>query len=190
MHPYEVATTLRQRAKQEEHPPQLRLARAVVESLERRASSRRRAPCGRASAPSGRCTTSPTTAARDRRLDGRVDQWPRQGVPGVRGGPLLHPLARSRSYALMALRGRAEALKVKLAGMKGAMKAASRAGAATPVRARDRVRGTAACRRVEVRQRHHRGDLLGHARGARHVAALPHRGLQLRGGAFHLRHEP
>ena len=60
MHPYEVATTLRQRQKHESVRLNYGSLYAVVASLEKRGSSPRRRPSGTGGSPSAPSTSSPT----------------------------------------------------------------------------------------------------------------------------------
>ena len=86
----------------------------------------------------------------DGRLAHRAHRRAGQGIPALHGRPVFHA-ALDPDDALRALRRRAECY-VKLAGLRAAMKAATRGRAAAPVRAGSRVRGGAAGRRAAVRQ--------------------------------------
>ena len=114
---------------------------------------------------------------------------PNKEYPAFMAGLSFLP-ALDPDDALAALRRRAEMLTVKLAALRGVEQAARDAGL-------PRIFGleaeyeegqlVAELRFVtaladEMRQRH--------PRGARHVAALPDRGLRSRGGALHLRDSP
>ena len=128
MHPYEVAQTLRQRAKQESVRLNYGSLYAVVESLEKRGFIKATGTVREGKRPERTVYAITDDGARE------MDDWMTEliGVPGKEypafmAGlsflPSLHP-----DDALVALRSRAEAIMVKLAGMRGAMKAATEAG--------------------------------------------------------------
>ncbi len=128
MHPYEVAQTLRQRAKQESVRLNYGSLYAVVEALERRGLIRARETVKDGKRPER--TIYEMTDDGEREL---VD-WMTEliGVPvkeypafmaGLSFLPALEP-----DEALAALRIRADSLTVKLAGLKGGMEAAKKAG--------------------------------------------------------------
>ena len=128
MHPYEVAQTLRQRAKQESVRLNYGSLYAVVESLEKKGFIKATGTVREGKRPER--TVYQITDDGSREMDDWMTELisvPAKEYPAFMAGlsfiPSLDP-----DDALMALRGRAEALKVKLAGMKGAMKAASAAG--------------------------------------------------------------
>ena len=128
MHPYEVAQTLRQRAKQESVRLNYGSLYAVVESLERRGFIKATGTVRDGRRPERTVYEITNDGTRE------MNDWMTDliGVPakeypvfmaGLSFIPSLHP-----DEALMALRSRADALKVKLGGMRGAMKAAKDAG--------------------------------------------------------------
>jgi len=128
MHPYEVAQTLRQRAKQESVRLNYGSLYAVVESLEKKGFIKATGTVREGKRPER--TVYQITDDGSREMDDWMTELisvPAKEYPAFMAGlsfiPSLDP-----DDALMALRGRAEALKVKLAGMKGAMKAAREAG--------------------------------------------------------------
>jgi DNA-binding PadR family transcriptional regulator len=128
MHPYEVAQTLRQRAKQESVRLNYGSLYAVVESLEKKGFIKATGTVREGKRPER--TVYQITDDGSREMDDWMTELisvPAKEYPAFMAGlsfiPSLDP-----DDALMALRGRAEALKVKLAGMKGAMKAARAAG--------------------------------------------------------------
>ena len=128
MHPYEVAQTLRQRAKQESVRLNYGSLYAVVESLEKKGFVKATGTVREGKRPER--TVYQITDDGSREMDDWMTELisvPAKEYPAFMAGlsfiPSLDP-----DDALMALRGRAEALKVKLVGMKGTMKAASAAG--------------------------------------------------------------
>ncbi len=128
MHPYEVAQTLRARAKQESVRLNYGSLYAVVESLEKKGFIKATGTVREGKRPER--TVYQITDDGSREMDDWMTELisvPAKEYPAFMAGlsfiPSLDP-----DDALMALRGRAEALKVKLAGMKGAMKAAKAAG--------------------------------------------------------------
>jgi DNA-binding PadR family transcriptional regulator len=128
MHPYEVAQTLRQRAKQESVRLNYGSLYAVVESLEKRGFIKATGTVREGKRPERTVYAITDDGSRE------MDDWmteligvPRKEYPAFMAGlsflPSLHP-----DDALVALRSRAEAIAVKLAGMRGAMNAATAAG--------------------------------------------------------------
>jgi len=128
MHPYEVARTLRQRAKQESVRLNYGSLYAVVESLEKKGFIKATGTVREGKRPERTVYQITDDGSRE------MDDWMTEliGVPAKEYPAFMAGLSFIPSLdpddALMALRGRAEALKVKLAGMKGAMKAARAAG--------------------------------------------------------------
>src|ERR1700722_6686020 len=128
MHPYEVAQTLSQRAKQESVRLNYGSLYAVVEVLEKRGFIKATGTVREGKRPERTVYEITDDGSRE------MDDWMTEliGVPtkeypvfmaGLSFIPSLPP-----DEALMALRSRADALKVRLAGMRGAMKAAHEAG--------------------------------------------------------------
>ncbi len=128
MHPYEVAQTLRQRAKQESVRLNYGSLYAVVESLEKKGFIKATGTVREGKRPERTVYQITDDGSRE------MDDWMTEliGVPAKEYPAFMAGLSFIPSLdpddALMALRGRAEALKVKLAGMRGAMKAAQAAG--------------------------------------------------------------
>ncbi len=128
MHPYEVAQTLRQRAKQESVRLNYGSLYAVVEALEKRGFIKATGTVREGKRPERTVYAITDDGARE------MDDWMTEliGVPAKEYPAFMAGLSFLPSLdpddALMALRGRAEGLKVKLAGMRGAMKAAKAAG--------------------------------------------------------------
>src|SRR5215469_2499563 len=128
MHPYEVAQTLRQRAKQESVRLNYGSLYAVVESLEKKGFIKATGTVREGKRPERTVYAITDDGVRE------MNEWmtelisvPSKEYPSFLAGlsflPSLPP-----DEALGALRSRGEALKVKLAGMRGAMKAAQEAG--------------------------------------------------------------
>jgi len=128
MHPYEVAQTLRARAKQESVRLNYGSLYAVVESLEKKGFIKATGTLREGKRPERTVYDITDDGARE------MNEWmtelisvPSKEYPAFLAGlsflPSLPP-----DEALTALRSRREALKVKLAGMRGAMKAARDAG--------------------------------------------------------------
>jgi DNA-binding PadR family transcriptional regulator len=128
MHPYEVAQTLRARAKQESVRLNYGSLYAVVESLEKRGFIKATGTVREGKRPERTVYEITDDGARE------MNEWmtdlistPSKEYPAFLAGlsflPSLPP-----DEALAALRSRREALNVKLAAMRGAMKAASDAG--------------------------------------------------------------
>lgn len=128
MHPYEVAQTLRARAKQESVRLNYGSLYAVVESLEKKGFVKATGTVREGKRPERTVYEITDDGARE------MNEWmtelisvPAKEYPAFMAGlsflPSLPP-----DEALDALRSRRDALKVKLAGMRGAMKAAHDAG--------------------------------------------------------------
>jgi DNA-binding PadR family transcriptional regulator len=128
MHPYEVAQTLRSRAKQESVRLNYGSLYAVVESLEKKGFIKATGTVREGKRPERTVYAITDDGARE------MNEWMTEliGVPSKEYPAFLAGLSFLPSLppdeALAALRARGEALKVKLAGMRGAMKAASDAG--------------------------------------------------------------
>jgi DNA-binding PadR family transcriptional regulator len=128
MHPYEVAQTLRQRAKQESVRLNYGSLYAVVDSLEKRGLVKATGTLREGKRPER--TVYEITGEGSREMNDWMTELigvPAKEYPAFMTGlsflPSLPP-----DEALMALKSRADALKVKLAGMRGAMKAARDGG--------------------------------------------------------------
>jgi DNA-binding PadR family transcriptional regulator len=128
MHPYEVAQTLRQRAKQESVRLNYGSLYAVVESLEKKGFIKAAGTLREGKRPQRTVYEITENGARE------MNEWmtdlisaPAKEYPAFMAGlsflPSLPP-----DEALTALHSRADALKVKLAAMRGAMKAGREAG--------------------------------------------------------------
>ena len=128
MHPYEVAQTLRQRAKQESVRLNYGSLYAVVDALERKGFIKATGTVREGKRPERTVYEITDDGSRE------MNEWmtelistPSKEYPAFMAGlsflPSLPP-----DEALVALRSRSEALKVKLAAMRGAMKAAKDAG--------------------------------------------------------------
>ena len=128
MHPYEVAQTLRHRAKQESVRLNYGSLYSVVEALEKRGFIKATGTAREGKRPQRTVYAITDEGSRE------MDDWMTEliGVPnkedpafmaGLSFLPSLHP-----DDALAALRSRAFALKIKLAGMRGARDAATAAG--------------------------------------------------------------
>jgi DNA-binding PadR family transcriptional regulator len=128
MHPYEVAQTLRNRAKQESVRLNYGSLYAVVDSLERKGFIKATGTVREGKRPERTVYEITDDGTRE------MNEWmtelistPAKEYPAFMAGlsflPSLPP-----DEALAALRSRADALKVKLAAMRGAMKAAQEAG--------------------------------------------------------------
>jgi DNA-binding PadR family transcriptional regulator len=128
MHPYEVAQTLRQRAKQESVRLNYGSLYAVVESLEKKGFIKATGTVREGKRPERTVYEITDDGGRE------MNEWmtelisvPSKEYPAFMAGlsflPSLPP-----DEALTALQSRRDALKVKLAGMRGAMKAAHDAG--------------------------------------------------------------
>jgi DNA-binding PadR family transcriptional regulator len=128
MHPYEVAQTLRQRAKQESVRLNYGSLYAVVESLEKKGFIKATGTVREGKRPERTVYAITDDGSRE------MNEWmtelisvPSKEYPAFMAGlsflPSLPP-----DEALAALQSRRDGLKVKLAGMRGAMKAALDAG--------------------------------------------------------------
>jgi DNA-binding PadR family transcriptional regulator len=128
MHPYEVAQTLRQRAKQESVRLNYGSLYAVVETLEKNGFIKATGTVREGKRPERTVYEITDDGSRE------MDDWLTEliGVPikeypafmaGLSFVPALDP-----DDALMALKARADALAFKLAGIRGAMGAATKAG--------------------------------------------------------------
>ena len=128
MHPYEVAQTLRQRAKQESVRLNYGSLYAVVEALEKKGFVKATGTVREGKRPERTVYEITEDGARE------MNEWMTEliGVPAKEYPAFMAGLSFLPSLppdeALGALRSRGEALKVKLAGMRGAMKAAQEAG--------------------------------------------------------------
>lgn len=128
MHPYEVAQTLRSRAKQESVRLNYGSLYAVVESLEKKGFIKATGTVREGKRPERTVYAITDDGARE------MNEWMTEliGVPAKEYPAFMAGLSFLPSLppdeALGALRSRREALKVKLAGMRGAMKAAQQAG--------------------------------------------------------------
>jgi DNA-binding PadR family transcriptional regulator len=128
MHPYEVAQTLRARAKQESVRLNYGSLYAVVESLEKKGFVKATGTVREGKRPERTVYEITDDGARE------MNEWmtdlistPSKEYPAFLAGLSFIP-ALPPDEALAALRSRREALQVKLAGMRGAMKAARDAG--------------------------------------------------------------
>lgn len=128
MHPYEVAQTLRQRAKQESVRLNYGSLYAVVDSLEKRGFIKATGTVRDGKRPERTIYEITDDGSRE------MDDWMTEliGVPAKEYPLFMTGLSFLPSLppddALMALRSRADVLKVKLAGMRGAMRAAREGG--------------------------------------------------------------
>jgi DNA-binding PadR family transcriptional regulator len=128
MHPYEVAQTLRQRAKQESVRLNYGSLYAVVESLEKNGFIKATGTVREGKRPER--TVYEITDDGSREMDDWLTELisvPTKEYPAFMAGLSFLP-ALDPDDALMALRSRAEGLSVKLAAMRGAMGAAQKAG--------------------------------------------------------------
>jgi len=128
MHPYEVAQTLRQRAKQESVRLNYGSLYAVVDALEKRGFIKATGTVREGKRPERTVYAITDDGARE------MDDWlteligvPAKEYPAFMAGLSFIP-ALDPDDALTALRSRREALTVKLAGLRGAMSAAKTAG--------------------------------------------------------------
>lgn len=128
MHPYEVAQTLRARAKQESVRLNYGSLYAVVESLEKRGFVKAAGTLRQGKRPERTVYEITDEGARE------MDEWMTElvSVPAKEYPAFMTALSFLPSLppdeALAALRSRAFALKLKLVQMRGAMKAAKQAG--------------------------------------------------------------
>jgi DNA-binding PadR family transcriptional regulator len=128
MHPYEVAQTLRQRAKQESVRLNYGSLYAVVETLEKNGFIKATGTVREGKRPER--TVYEITDDGSREMDDWLTELisvPTKEYPAFMAGLSFLP-ALDPDDALMALRSRAEGLSVKLAGIRGAMDAAKKAG--------------------------------------------------------------
>ena len=187
MHPYEVAQTLRQRAKQESVRLNYGSLYAVVESLEKKGFIKATGTVHEGKRPQRTVYEITDDGALE------MTDWlteligtPNKEYPAFMAGLSFMP-ALDPDDALAALRRRAEMLTVKLVALRGVEQAARDAGLPRIFELEAEYEEAPARRRAVVRHGARRGDGGRHARGSRHVAALPDRGLRPRGGALHLR---
>jgi DNA-binding PadR family transcriptional regulator len=128
MHPYEVAQTLRQRAKQESVRLNYGSLYAVVESLEKKGLIKATGTVREGKRPERTIYQITDDGARE------MNEWmtelisvPAKEYPAFMAGmsflASLHP-----DEALMSLRSRSDALKLRLLSMRGTMKATQEAG--------------------------------------------------------------
>jgi DNA-binding PadR family transcriptional regulator len=128
MHPYEVAQTLRQRAKQESVRLNYGSLYAVVETLEKNGFIRATGTVREGKRPER--TVYEITDDGSREMDDWMTELigvPIKEYPAFMAGLSFIP-AMGPDDALMALKSRADALSVKVAGLRGAMDAAKKAG--------------------------------------------------------------
>jgi DNA-binding PadR family transcriptional regulator len=128
MHPYEVAQTLRQRAKHESVRLNYGSLYAVVESLEKKGFIKATGTVREGKRPERTVYAITDDGSRE------MDDWltvligvPAKEYPAFMAGLSFMP-ALDPDDALVALRSRAEALTVKLAAHRGAMQMATEAG--------------------------------------------------------------
>ncbi len=128
MHPYEVAQTLRSRAKQESVRLNYGSLYAVVETLEKNGFVKATGTVREGKRPERTVYEITDDGARE------MDDWltelisvPTKEYPAFMAGLSFLP-ALGPDDALMALRSRAEGISVKLAQIRGAMGAAKKAG--------------------------------------------------------------
>jgi len=128
MHPYEVAQTLRERAKQESVRLNYGSLYAVVESLEKRGLIKATGTIREGRRPERTVYEITDDGAREmvdwltEIIGAPVKEYP-QFMAGLSFLAALHP-----DEALRALRERADSLTFKLAGLRGTLKASSAAG--------------------------------------------------------------
>src|SRR3974390_12155 len=135
MHPYEGAQTLRHRAKQESVRLNYGSLYAVVESLEKKGFIKAAGTLREGKRPER--TVYEITDAGAREMTDWMTELigvPRKEYPAFMAG-LSFVASLPPDDALAALRGRADALKVRLASMRGALKATREAGLPRPVQA-------------------------------------------------------
>ena len=128
MHPYEVAQTLRSRAKHESVRLNYGSLYAVVDSLEKRGFIRAGETVREGRRPE-RTVYEVTDAGRPgaHGLAHRADGGAGQGVPALHGGAVVPPRPRHRRRP-DALRQRAVALEIRLAQLRAALRAGADAG--------------------------------------------------------------
>jgi DNA-binding PadR family transcriptional regulator len=130
MHPYEVAQTLRERAKQESVRLNYGSLYAVVDSLEKRGMIKATETVRKGKRPERTVYEITDEGSREmvdwltELIAVPIKEYP-QFMAGLSFLAALHP-----DDALRALRERAEVLAIKLAGLSGSIKAASAAGLA------------------------------------------------------------
>lgn len=128
MHPYQVAQTLRSRAKQESVRLNYGSLYAVVESLEKKGFIKATGTVREGKRPERTVYEITDDGSRE------MNDWMTEliGVPAKEYPDFMAGLSFLPSLppdeALAALRSRSDALKVKLAGLRGAMRAARQAG--------------------------------------------------------------
>jgi DNA-binding PadR family transcriptional regulator len=128
MHPYEVAQTLRQRAKQESVRLNYGSLYAVVESLEKKGFIKATGTVREGKRPERTVYAITDDGTRE------MNDWMTEliAVPGKEYPAFMAGLSFLPSLppdeALAALRNRADALRMKLVGLRSGMKAASEAG--------------------------------------------------------------
>ena len=128
MHPYEVAQTLRQRAKQESVRLNYGSLYAVVETLEKNGFIKATGTVREGKRPER--TVYEITDDGSREMDDWLTELigvPTKEYPAFMAGLSFIP-ALDPDDALMALKSRADALAFKLASLRGAMGAAKKAG--------------------------------------------------------------
>ena len=128
MHPYEVAQTLRQRAKQESVRLNYGSLYAVVETLEKNGFIKATGTVREGKRPER--TVYEITDDGSREMDDWLTELigvPTKEYPAFMAGLSFVP-ALDPDDALMALKSRADALAFKLASLRGAMGAATKAG--------------------------------------------------------------
>jgi DNA-binding PadR family transcriptional regulator len=128
MHPYEVAQTLRQRAKQESVRLNYGSLYAVVESLEKKGLIKATGTVREGKRPERTIYQITDDGARE------MNEWmtelisvPAKEYPAFMAG-LSFLASLPPDEALMALRSRADALRIRLLGMRSTMKATQEAG--------------------------------------------------------------
>ena len=158
MHPYEVAQTLRQRAKQESVRLNYGSLYAVVEVLEKKGFIKATGTVREGKRPERTVYEITDDGSRE------MDDWMTEliGVPAKEYPAFMAGLSFLPSLdpddALAALRARRGGAQGQAGRHARCHEGGERGRAAPPLRAGDRVRGAAARRRAEVRQRPRRGD--------------------------------
>ena len=187
MHPYEVAQTLRTRAKEQSVRLNYGSLYAVVESLEKKGFIKATGTVREGKRPQ-RTVYEITDEGSLEMTDWLTELigTPNKEYPAFQAGLSFIP-ALDPDDALAALRRRAEALSIKLAAMRGAMQAALDAGLPRIFELESEYEERTLSAEFAFVTGARRGDGERHARGPRTVAPLPDRGLQPRGGALHLR---
>ncbi len=187
MHPYEVAQTLRQRAKQESVRLNYGSLYAVVESLEKKGFIKATGTVREGKRPQ-RTVYEITDEGSLEMTDWLTELigTPNKEYPAFMAGLSFIP-ALDPDDALAALRRRAEALTIRLVAMRSAMQAASDAGLPRIFELESEYEERVLTAELSYVKALVRGDGGWHARRPRHVASLPDRGFRPRGGALHLR---